>query len=171
MAEFRNTLSFCDLHDLGYKGTPWTFDNKKEDNKNVKVRLDRAVASPSWTSHFLDANVTHLVSSRSDHCPILIDLEKSCDRRNARKPWRYEIMWERDVSLFDEIEASWNNNPPARNMRDINTKLTCMRGSLNGWKNRSFGSVGREITNLKRELGSLLIRNDPSMNFRIKEIN
>jgi hypothetical protein len=171
MAESRNVLSFCDLHDLGYKGVPWTFDNKKEGNKNVKVRLDRAVASPSWTSLFPDANVTHLVSSRSDHCPILIDLEKYHNRQSARRPWRYEIMWEREAFLFDEIEASWNSNPPARNMKDINTKLNCMRGSLNDWKNRSFGSVGKEIKNLKRELQNLMFRNDRSMNFRRKEIN
>ena len=111
MAEFRNTLSFYDLHDLGYKGTPWTYDNKKEGNKNVKVRLDRAVASPSWMFHFPDANVTHLVSSRSDHCPILIDLEKVCNRRHPKRPWRYEMIWEREASLSEEIEKKFEQQP------------------------------------------------------------
>jgi hypothetical protein len=38
-------------------------------------------------------------------------------------------------------------------------------------KNRSFDFVGREIKTDKRELGILLIRNDHSMKFKIKEIN
>jgi hypothetical protein len=46
MMDFREVLSHCDLHDLGFIGTPWTFDNKQRGDCNVKVRLDRAVASP-----------------------------------------------------------------------------------------------------------------------------
>jgi exonuclease III len=71
MMIFREALSFCDLHDLGFTGTPWTFDNKQMGNRNVRVRLDRAVACPVWSSIFPTAQVSHLVSPRSDHCPIL----------------------------------------------------------------------------------------------------
>jgi hypothetical protein len=28
MLDFREVLSYCDLHDVGYTGVPWTFDNK-----------------------------------------------------------------------------------------------------------------------------------------------
>uniref|UniRef100_A0ACD5YK46 Uncharacterized protein n=1 Tax=Avena sativa TaxID=4498 RepID=A0ACD5YK46_AVESA len=158
MAEFRNTLSFCDLHDLGYRGVPWTYDNKKEGSRNVKVRLDRVVASPSWFSYFSDANVSHLVSSRSDHCPILIDLEKSLNKRRPKRPWRCEIMWEREDSLGEEIETTWRSSPCARNMNDVNRKLDYMRGSLNKWKNKHFGYVDKEIKSLKEELGKPLIK-------------
>jgi hypothetical protein len=48
MLDFREILSYCDLHDLGFHGAPWTFDNKQGGRRNVKVRLDRAVASPEW---------------------------------------------------------------------------------------------------------------------------
>jgi hypothetical protein len=30
MLEFREVLSHCDLHDLGFVGLPWTFDNKQK---------------------------------------------------------------------------------------------------------------------------------------------
>jgi exonuclease III len=42
----------------------------------VRVRVDRAIASPSWSQWFLDVKVQHLVSSRSNHCPVFLDLEK-----------------------------------------------------------------------------------------------
>jgi hypothetical protein len=54
------------------KGVPWTFDNKQQGDRNVKVRLDKAVASPAWSAMFLEHRLHHLVSSRSDHCPILV---------------------------------------------------------------------------------------------------
>ena len=47
MEDFREVLSQCDLHDLGFSGVPWTYNNKQEGERNVRVRLDRAVASPS----------------------------------------------------------------------------------------------------------------------------
>jgi hypothetical protein len=119
MAAFRDTLFQCDLHDLGYKGLPWTFDNKKVGIRNVKVRLDRAVASPSWMANFPNATVSHLVSSRSDHYPLLIDLEKSETLSASRKPWRYEMMWEREQSLDVEIERSWMKGKEASNIQDI----------------------------------------------------
>jgi hypothetical protein len=48
MQTFRDTLAHCVVFDLGFNGLLWTFDNKKKGERNVKVRLDRAVASPSW---------------------------------------------------------------------------------------------------------------------------
>jgi hypothetical protein len=55
MRDFREVLSHCDLHDVGFIGLPWTFDNKQKGDRNVKVRLDRAVASPAWSAIFSES--------------------------------------------------------------------------------------------------------------------
>jgi endonuclease/exonuclease/phosphatase family metal-dependent hydrolase len=98
MVDFREILSHCDLHDLGFSRFPWTYDNKQRGESNVQVRLDHVVASPDWKQIFPSAHVQHLVSPRSDHCPILIEVEKE---QNSKPPciFRYEIMWEREDSL------------------------------------------------------------------------
>lgn len=44
MMDYREVLSHCDLHDLGFSGLPWTYNNNQSGNNNVGVRLDRAVA-------------------------------------------------------------------------------------------------------------------------------
>ena len=44
MAAFRDVLADCGLTDLGFVGLPFTYDNGRDGNANVKVRLDRAVA-------------------------------------------------------------------------------------------------------------------------------
>lgn len=46
MARFRSVLSYCNLHDLGFRGQPWTYDNKQQGARNVRARIDRGVASP-----------------------------------------------------------------------------------------------------------------------------
>jgi hypothetical protein len=45
MKLFRDCLEDCNLLDLGFIGPKFTWTNKKSGDKNVKVRLDRAVAN------------------------------------------------------------------------------------------------------------------------------
>jgi hypothetical protein len=47
MIYFCEVLSYCDLHDIGFFGLPWTYDNKQVGDRNVRVRLDRIAASPN----------------------------------------------------------------------------------------------------------------------------
>ena len=50
MIDFREVLSHCDLHDLGFSGLPWTYNNNQGGNHNVRVRLDRSVANTAWSA-------------------------------------------------------------------------------------------------------------------------
>jgi hypothetical protein len=40
IADIREVLTQCDLHDLGFLGLPWTYDNRQSGKRNVRVRLD-----------------------------------------------------------------------------------------------------------------------------------
>lgn len=93
MADFREILSYCNVFDLGFNGLPWTFDNKQAGDRNVRVRLDRAVADPSWSQIFPRCQVKHLVSPASDHCPILIQLDPNKEAHEKQKHLRYEAVW------------------------------------------------------------------------------
>jgi exonuclease III len=81
MQDFRNMLKFCgNLQDIQFRGPPWTYDNKRKEEHNVKERIDRAVAAPSWSALYLNAQVTHVCSSRSDHLPIILDCENKINQ-------------------------------------------------------------------------------------------
>jgi hypothetical protein len=71
------------------------------------VRLDRAVANLCWSEWFPEASVQHIVSSRSDHCPLFLDLEHDKGVHKSKQIMRYEIMWEREESLPMEIKTAW----------------------------------------------------------------
>jgi hypothetical protein len=111
MQNFRDVLSECDLHDLGYTGSEWTYDNKQGGERNVRVRLDRAVARPDWQARFPNASVSHIVSSRSDHVPILVEWEERVERRPTEKIRRYEAVWEREPTLPEIVKDSWEGQP------------------------------------------------------------
>jgi hypothetical protein len=84
-----------------------TFNNKQAAGKNVKVRLDRAVASPSWMSWFPAASLRHISCSRSDHCPIFLDIEDENKGKARQRIDSYEMMWEREESLYEEVKTAW----------------------------------------------------------------
>jgi exonuclease III len=106
MSLFREALIDCGLEDIGFVGVPFTYNNGREGVANVKVRMDRAVADSNWRDLFADATLRHLVSPRSDHCPLLLEIRKEAWPSRGPRIFRYEIMWERLESLAQEIKEA-----------------------------------------------------------------
>ena len=53
---------------------PLSFDNNIRGRSNVKVWLDRAVATPDWKYIFKESRVQHHVSRPCEHCLIYVCL-------------------------------------------------------------------------------------------------
>lgn len=155
MANFRETLSFCDLHDLGYQGPSWTYDNKQQGNKNIRAKIDRAVASLSRCDLFTNHSMTDICSTRSDHFPVLEQTEYNYWRKKNNRQFHYEQMWERMPSLQSTVEQVWKEKGKARDLAEVSSKLGSMRGALTKWSRNNFGSVLRK-TKLIRDTISRL---------------
>lgn len=63
MVEFRAALDFCGFRDLGFVGSPFTWCNNQFDGVVTWIRLDRGVATPSWSQMFPSAKVHHISGS------------------------------------------------------------------------------------------------------------
>ena len=70
MQQFRDSLDFCGLKDLGFSGLPYTWSNRRFDGQMIWVRLDRAVALADWMLKFPSVRVHHVPGYSSDHKPI-----------------------------------------------------------------------------------------------------
>jgi hypothetical protein len=77
MEGFRDTMDYCGFSDLGYKGLPYTWDNRRECAQNVKVRLDRGLADEAWLDLFGESSVTHVQTTESDHCAVPVHITRS----------------------------------------------------------------------------------------------
>ena len=62
----------CDLIIVGQR---FTWMNKREDEDFVIKRLDRAFGSVEWVNKYLFYSLMNLPIVRSDHGPIILDLE------------------------------------------------------------------------------------------------
>ena len=170
MEAFRDTLAICDLFDLGFSGVPWTYDNKQAGHRNVRVRLDRAVATASWSDMFEHAEVEHLTSPCSDHCPVLLKVVPVVSGRTTQKILRYEIMWEREESLGDVIMTSWDNAPAKSDLSSVASALRGVMHSLHDWSKEKFGSVRKKLEELRCQLSDLQSRMDDDSREQAKEV-
>jgi len=57
MEGFRNAVNACGFSDLGFIGLPYTWDNRQQGADNIKVRLDRAFATESFSDLFRETKV------------------------------------------------------------------------------------------------------------------
>ncbi|XP_073360371.1 uncharacterized protein [Aegilops tauschii subsp. strangulata] len=109
MDAFRDTIDTCGLADIGYQGTPWTFEKRVTGGTYTRVRLDRCVASPEWSLAFPSAKLEHKNTASSDHAATLLTLAD--DAFNVRpRSFRYELMWERHPDFMDMPGRSGPNH-------------------------------------------------------------
>lgn len=124
------------------------------------MRLDRALASVAWQAHFPLADLTHLVAATSDHSPILVNLNREQRHNQRQSTFKYEVMWEGHESWSSKIAETWANNGAANRLEELRAKLSAVSQDLERWNKDTFGSVRKEIKQLKGELEKL--RSDAS---------
>ncbi|KAL9690014.1 hypothetical protein QQ045_010407 [Rhodiola kirilowii] len=150
MEHFRDVLRECGLVDLGFKGTKFTYSNKRQGCEEVRSCVDRAVGDDLWLNKFPNASVEHLVSHHSDHCPLLFKLDGISGGQN--KLFRFESMWMRDASLADIISKTWN---PSVDSASMNDKLAFLSQNLKIWNIKCFGNVNSQLKRLNGELDAV----------------
>ena len=74
--DFRAAMEECHLEDLGFKGYPYTWNNKRPGEANTRIRLDRAITMTEWREKFQLSSVVHLAPHASDHLPIVLHTQK-----------------------------------------------------------------------------------------------
>jgi hypothetical protein len=66
--------------------------------------------------------------------------------------FRYEVHWERECSLQEEIQTSWKGQPRANDLGDIVTKLNSVKQNLQDWSKKTVGFIPGRIEKLRRDL-------------------
>ena len=132
MEGFREAVDVCELAGLGYKGLDWTFEKKIVGGEYCRVRIDRVLATASWSALFPYATIEHLTATMSDHSPILLinEMEASNQRIALKRPVRYECMWESDDRFGDTLQEAWGRDQPAETMAQLATKLSSVGMAL-----------------------------------------
>lgn len=72
MTAFHDVLEVCQLVDISFSSVPFTYDNKRCGTADVRVRLDRVVASSAWRNMSAFSSVSHVMSPCSNHVVLIL---------------------------------------------------------------------------------------------------
>lgn len=106
LKDFRNALFDCDLRDLGFSVTPFTWSNGREGDGLICERLYKYVENLAWCSLFLRAKVYHGSMSYSDHLPLILFTEGEVQNlHQGPKSFRYKAMWVRHEGVLRSLRV------------------------------------------------------------------
>lgn len=90
---FQNVVNDCELRDLGFKGSIFTWQREDAEGNLVWERLDRFLGSVEWCNLFPNVEVEHFPIYLSDHALILLK-SKALDNRKLKnkKKFRFEAF-------------------------------------------------------------------------------
>jgi hypothetical protein len=72
---------------------------------------------------------------------------------------RYEVMWEREESLYDEVKNAWEEAGAMQNLGDVRNSLKGVMTSLKRWSQAKFGAVSKEIKKIRKRMEELIFQN------------
>ena len=146
---FRNVVDLCRLRDLGFEGQWWTWERGKSMHTRVRERLDRFLATTEWLNLFPQANVTHLLRYKSDHCPIVVRLFKHTKRRGGgSRSFKFETAWLLEEGCESVVKEAWQRG----GTNDVITKLGEVAGGLVQWSSKSLNNLAKQIEQTEKEL-------------------
>ena len=131
MDGFQDVVEVCGFADLGFSGLPWTWDNRQDGDRNVKVWLDRGLATANFLDLFRDITVRHVQTTESDHCCLVIECyRKDRARRTGQKQFRYENMWKHDPSYLAMVREVCEIVGESNDLMQLQTGLGQVRGAM-----------------------------------------
>jgi hypothetical protein len=157
MRNFRDAVDDCQLQDLGWSGTAYTWDNRQAGDANVKARLDRALANSEFLIRFEHTRVRHIVATESDHCFVLVELRErlSEQRTSGAKLFRYENVWQTHADYDKLVKDSWEKGAGQRGLVGVVDALQNLQAKLSSWGTEEFGCLPWTVRKLRQKLNSL----------------
>lgn len=92
MEDFRRPLEDCQLEDIGFSRTWFTWERGQIMERNIRERIDRRVATNAWLQLFPTYSLRHLSHFFLNHYPLLIE---TMAEGMGKKPIRFhfEAWW------------------------------------------------------------------------------
>jgi hypothetical protein len=152
---FQECLDDCALSDMGFSGPMFTWTNKQNNDRNVRVRLDWAVANGLFTQIFDDCMVENVITTTSDHYAVSISLQSFNDDPEpvpVQMGFKFEAAWLRSPDYMQVMEQAWKDGSQGpSSLRSTWATLHRVATSLGQWSKDTFGSVGQKIRKLECE--------------------
>ncbi|KAF9606230.1 hypothetical protein IFM89_023813 [Coptis chinensis] len=146
-------LNGCELFDLGFVGSIYTWTNKQNGSHRIWERIDRMMANEGWRSTFSGCRVHHELATTSDHKFLILKLLQ--DRVMIRRPFRFEIMWAQHDGCQEQIRDAFHKQLQGSPSFVLCKKLQNCKENLRWWNKHVFGDVEHKLDCVLQRLSEI----------------
>uniref|UniRef100_A0A803NJ73 Uncharacterized protein n=1 Tax=Cannabis sativa TaxID=3483 RepID=A0A803NJ73_CANSA len=109
-SSFKDCIVVCNLEDVKFGGSFFTWNNKQKGEDRIYSKIDRVMANQSWMESFPNAEALFLNEGLFDHTPALLTVYPSI--LSGRKPFKYFRMWssQRLYQQQQKSKVEWIKN-------------------------------------------------------------
>ncbi|XP_075108851.1 uncharacterized protein LOC142180698 [Nicotiana tabacum] len=146
--DFRHCINTCNLTDLGFKGSIFTWWNGRSEEDCIFKRSDRCFGNLELQQTFPGLEVTHLSKIGSDHCQML--LKYDIETPPIKKSFRFLNFWTKHETFKNVVKENWNSDFSANHFCIFNYKLKKLKKALSTWSRAIYGDIFQKIASLGR---------------------
>ncbi|GMP89308.1 hypothetical protein CsSME_00040946 [Camellia sinensis var. sinensis] len=159
---FRNRLV-----DLPSQRVWYTWCNNHKESAAVYERLERVLASSTWTDNFPLFSLVTLPIQRSDHSPLLLDTNRMVPF--GHKWCRFEAVWLSNPSTQDILQKIWKL--PISDVASCVQRHSIIFRHLKNWNALSFRSLQGQIEDIQARLNQVQrLLSSPGMKTQEQEL-
>ncbi|XP_070039455.1 uncharacterized protein [Nicotiana tomentosiformis] len=145
--DFRHCINTCNLVDLGFKGSIFTWWNGRAEEDCIFKMLDRCLSNVEFQHTFPGIEVTHLSKIGSDHSPM--QLKCDIEVPLVKKPFRFLNLWVEHESFKETVRENWKADFSASLFVMFNYKLKKLKKALLVWSRATYGDIFQKIASLE----------------------
>ncbi|XP_055830911.1 uncharacterized protein LOC129899942 [Solanum dulcamara] len=142
--DFAFCINSCELLEINYKGSIFTWWNGRTGSDCIFKRLDRMIANLKLQDWFAHLEVQHLSRTGSDHALLLLTCGEFA--QHIRKPFRFLKFWTEHDTFFEAIKQAWMTDFEGNDFVSFKLKLKNVKSALTHWSRATFGDIFKQIT-------------------------
>ncbi|XP_015057525.1 uncharacterized protein LOC107003747 [Solanum pennellii] len=141
--DFIAAIEACGLVDIGFSGHKYTWSNKRGITYRIWKRLDRALVNDLWLEKMPQTTITHLSTTGSDHCPLL--LEMVSNESEYIKYFRFLNCWIDNRNFILTVKECWDRPVEGNAMWQFHQKMKRISNTLSVWSRKEFGDIFNKV--------------------------
>ncbi|XP_060195031.1 uncharacterized protein LOC132624242 [Lycium barbarum] len=131
------------LHEMPFKGSPFTWWNGREANDCIFKRLDRIEHNDSLQNWFGQLEVEHLSRTGYDHAPLLVSCGNQVE--NFIKPFRFLKFWVEHDTFLDFVRQQWEADLSDDVFLSFKLNMKKLKVALSTWSKATFGDIFKQL--------------------------
>ena len=144
MRIFRDCLLQADLSDLNFRGSTFTWWNKRKSNP-VAEKLDRILVNDQWLAYFGASMGFFGEPDFSDHSPCTVIMNPQVQR--TKKPFKFFNLLLQNAAFLPIIADAWFSiTVTGSAMFRVSSKLKKLKPIIRAFSKQNYSGIEKRVT-------------------------